>query len=101
MGSPGKRKRVDDIDRAATQMVGMVGEGQVEGDLMQPAPSSAKEKMNGEPWGGIVSVTMTSTVRRKDRWAWLTRRGGGGNEAASTVDGKKKMNGEPREAQAW
>ena len=27
MGSPGERKRGDDIDRSARQMVGMVGEG--------------------------------------------------------------------------
>ena len=44
----GERDRGDDIDRVARRVVGMVGEGGVYGGMMQPVPSTAKEKVNGE-----------------------------------------------------
>ena len=36
-GDPRERERGDDIDRAARRVMGMVGEGAVEREMMQPA----------------------------------------------------------------
>ena len=53
-GAPGgEHDGDDDIDRVARGVVGMVGEGGVEGGMRQPALSTDKEKMNGEPRGGL------------------------------------------------
>eukprot|EP00904_Undaria_pinnatifida_P013555 jgi/Undpi1/932/HiC_scaffold_10.g04396.m1 len=90
-GDPGERERGDDIDRAARRVMGLVIEGAVEREMMQPALWTADKKMNGEPREGSASVAISSTVRREVWWGWLARvGGGGGNDVSGTVDGQRK-----------
>ena len=49
MGSPGEREHDDNMDRVARRAVEMIGEGGGGEEMMQPAPSTAKETINGEP----------------------------------------------------